>query len=282
MNPTEPTETVVENPADPATIQQTVVSSPTPPEPPKSHKKLIILIVLGVLIFLSALGVASWFFVANILSGDKSQDTTGTTSEGTISIGETPEEVYYNNVAFFNWYKQSYDEIVESGGNIQATIDLVVPGGRQMCTKLEKSTFTRQDVDKSLMTVLFATANDSLCPEYRKDLDGFIASLHDDAVTKDYERSENLVLDGTVDVEGMMYANTFCYASAVFYFGETETVSRDEAFQQAENTCMVLVSEFETNIAYYEWSAQNADERERVLKEAAQHAGLCTTTVCTQ
>jgi hypothetical protein len=282
MNPTERTETVVENPTDPATIQQAVSPFSVPPQPPKSHKKLVILIVLGALVLFGALGAAGWYIVANILPGDKSQDTTETISEGTISIGETPEEVYYNNVAFFNWYKQSYDEIVESGGDIQATIDLVVPGGHQICTKLEKSTFTRQDISKSLMTALFATANDSLCPEYRKDLDGFIASLHDAVVTKDYERSEKLVLDGTVDVEGMMYANAFCYASAVFYFGETETVSRDEAFQQAENTCMVLVSEFDTNIAYYEWSAQNANERERVLKEAAQHAGLCTTTVCTQ
>jgi hypothetical protein len=282
MDPIEHKETVVENPTDPVANQQTVVSPPIPPQPPKSHKKLIILIVLGALLLFGALGVAGWFLVSNILSGDKSQNTTGTTSEGTISIGETPEEVYYNNVAVFNWYEQSYDEIVESGGNIQDTIDLVVPSGREMCTKLGEGAFARQDISQGLMTALFATAKGSLCPEYRKNLDNFIASLQDAAVTEDYEWSERLVLDGTVDVEGMMFANSFCYTSAVFYFGETETVSREEAWKVAEDTCTVFISEFDTNIAFYEWSAQNADERERVLKETAQHAGLCTTTICTQ
>jgi hypothetical protein len=286
MNPAQPQqpqspEAPVAPPAEPPVIQQ--VTPPQEQNPPtKSHKKLIIFIVVGALLFFGALGVAGWFFVSQVLPGISGQDSAETSAEKFLSVGDTPEEVYYNNVAVFQWYDSTHDQLLAGDGNGQAAIDLVVRGGRDVCTELANKTLDRESINNKLVIALFATTEGSLCPEQRTTLDDIIAGINDPAVTKDYEESHSYVLDGTVDVDGMLTMNSFCLTGAVFYFGETDTVTREESYELAKIACTALMPEFDSNIEFYEWSAQNEEEKSALIKKFAVELGVCTTLLCRQ
>ncbi len=253
------------NPFPPATPPPV---SPTPTPEKKSHKKLIILLVIGGVILLAGL-VITGLIAMNILKSPSPKTTSNTSEVWT----NNPEELYYDNASLLINSPISYKEANDNQKK------LVLDGGKQICESLKSDKFQSDEKTRitSIIYGAFATTPGSICPENANILED--AAKQTDADAFYYKFGQSLLFDNTVSFNDLSIAQNVCFIQAALIFGTNATTDIKESQRQQQLACASFRGHFKTDLEYFNWARESEDEVDQQLISTAKaldlYTGIC-------